>query len=328
MSKLALALDPTGYRKHPLHGDDRVWAESNCDADVWIELLHALGFEPLAALPFTLTIDFEGDQWTFFQLPHADLRDLYALDVRELTVWRPVVAHVEEQMALGRPVLLDVDSWHLPDTAGTAYHRDHVKTTLAVAEIDVPTRWLGYFHNQGYYHLDGEDFAALFHQGAPAEPWLMPPGVRIVKLQPGPALRGADLAQASRRLLRKHLERLPKSNPFPRFRERFEADLRWLAGEPPDAFHRYSFVTLRQFGAGYELAAAYLRWLGPFTALPVEAPAAALHDLATGAKTLQFLLARALARKKSLDLSPLDRLAEGWQAAMAQLQATFLGGGR
>ena len=70
-------------------------------SDLWIELLHALGLDPVAALPFTLAIDFEGDQWTFFKFPLADLYDLYGLDVQELAIWRPLVDHVEEQVDAG-----------------------------------------------------------------------------------------------------------------------------------------------------------------------------------------------------------------------------------
>ena len=79
-------------------------------------------------LPFTLAIDFEGDQWTFFKPPHGDLCDLYGLDVQELAIWRPLVEHVEEQVERGRPVLVELDSYYLPDTAGTAYRIEHVKT--------------------------------------------------------------------------------------------------------------------------------------------------------------------------------------------------------
>ena len=50
------------------------WVEKNCYVDVWIELLHALGLEPLAMLAFTVAVDFEGDQWTFFKPSHDDLR--------------------------------------------------------------------------------------------------------------------------------------------------------------------------------------------------------------------------------------------------------------
>ena len=60
-------LDPAAYQRHSLHGEQRIWVEKNCYVDLWIELLHALRLEPLAMLPFTLAIDFEGDQWTFFK---------------------------------------------------------------------------------------------------------------------------------------------------------------------------------------------------------------------------------------------------------------------
>src|SRR4051795_7634725 len=129
MMKQILPLDPTRYQRHPIHGADRHWAETNCYVDVWVELLHALGFEPIAALPFTLAIDFEGDQWTFFKFALADLHELYGLDVQELAIWRPLVAHIEEQVTLGRPVLVELDSFHLPDTAGSAYRIAHVKST-------------------------------------------------------------------------------------------------------------------------------------------------------------------------------------------------------
>ena len=95
---------PATYVRHPIHGDGRIWAETNCYVDLWIELLHALGRDPVAALPFTLAIDFEGDQWTFFKFPLADLSDLYGLDVQELAIWRPLADHVEEQVTRGRPV--------------------------------------------------------------------------------------------------------------------------------------------------------------------------------------------------------------------------------
>src|ERR1700722_19550583 len=104
--KRLIPLDPELYRRHAIHSDQRIWPETNCYSDVIIELLHGLGREPIAGLAFTLAIDFEGDQWTFFKFPHADLDELYGIDVQELAVWRPLVAHIEEQVGLGRPVLV------------------------------------------------------------------------------------------------------------------------------------------------------------------------------------------------------------------------------
>src|SRR5207302_5072476 len=131
MMQQILPLDPAHYQRHRIHGANRVWAETNCYVDVWVELLHAWGFEPVAALPFTVAIDFEGDQWTFFKFPLADLLELYGLDVQELAIWRPLVAHVEQQVALGRAVLVELDSYCLPDTAGAAYGLAHMKSTVA-----------------------------------------------------------------------------------------------------------------------------------------------------------------------------------------------------
>jgi hypothetical protein len=323
MMKQVLALDPGHYRRHPIHGEGRTWAETNCYVDVWIELLHAWGFDPVAALPFTLAIDFEGDQWTFFKYPHGDLDRLYGLDVQELAVWRPLVSHVEEQVARGRPVLVELDSFYLPDTAGTAYHHEHVKSTVAVVAIDAARRQMGYFHNQGYYHLDGADFAAAFRLDGPPDSAALPPYVEFVKRRRA-ALSADDLVRESVHLLRTQLRRLPEANPFEGFKARFEADLPWLAAEGLDTFHRYSFATLRQFGACYELAATYLQWLQERSGNPLEVPRAAFTRLSTDAKTLQFQLARAVARKKSLDLSAVDGMATCWRSALAELKETFL----
>ena len=46
------ALRAAGYVRHTLHADDRLWVEKNCYVDVVIELVHALGLEPLAAMGF------------------------------------------------------------------------------------------------------------------------------------------------------------------------------------------------------------------------------------------------------------------------------------
>ena len=98
------------FAPHPLHGSERSWTETNCYVDVWIEVLHALGLDPLAAAAFTLGCDFEGDQWTFFKYPPEDLRALYGIDVAEMNVWRPVVDHVEEQLAMGRLCTVEGDA--------------------------------------------------------------------------------------------------------------------------------------------------------------------------------------------------------------------------
>lgn len=323
MMKQILPLDASRYQRHRIHGEDRNWVETNCYVDVWVELLHAFGFEPIAALPFTFAIDFEGDQWTFFKFRHGDLLELYGLDVQELAIGGPLVHHIVEQIERRRPVLVELDSYFLPDTAGTAYQREHVKSTVAVNAIDIANEELGYFHNQAYHTLRGDDFAKVFHSRGPVDPSRLPPYVEFVKLRAGEALFDQDLVQASIKILRRQLRLVPSANPFAAYKTRFEIDMRWLINESMETFHRYSFATLRQFGACFELCATYLQWLDERKTPGLAKSIRAFQELSTGAKTIQFQLARAMARKKPLDLAILDSLAQTWQEGIGELRANL-----
>jgi hypothetical protein len=316
-----IALDPTVYQRHRLHAQEKIWAETNCYVDIWIELLHAWGLEPLAALPFTVTIDFEGDQWTFFKFPHSDLFDLFGIDVQELAIWRPLEVHIEEQIALGRPLLIELDSFYLPDTAGTAYRQAHVKSTVAATEIDIAQRRLGYFHGQGFYHLYEDDFVNVLRMTGQELPSMLPPYAEIVKRQTYDQPTSEQLVAGSLRLLRYHLRRLPKGNPFVKFKQRLVIDLQWLSGAPIEMFHQYSFATLRQFGACYECTATYLQWLAEHDVLGLDQSIADFTSISNAAKTMQFQLARSMARKRALDMAPLDEMAAMWQATTEQLKS-------
>jgi len=316
-------LDPANYQRHKIHAQERNWAETNCYVDVWVELLHAWGFEPIAALPFTLAIDFEGDQWTFFKFPHADLFELYSLEVLELATWRPLATQIDEQLRMGRPVLVELDSFYLPDTAGTAYRLAHVKSTVAAIDIDIANQRLGYFHGQGYYHLKGEDFVNVLHVNGIPHASVLPPYVEFVKRRSTTKLAGDALTEASLKLLRRHLNQLPEANPFTKFIPRIQSDLDWLMCEPIEMFHQYSFATLRQFGACYELSATYLKWLQSRGVTELDRPIAAYTELAAGAKTIQFQLARSMARKKPLDLTSLNQMAITWETAADDMLSRF-----
>ena len=322
---LAIApLDATTYKRHAIHGEDRIWPETNCYTDLLIEVAHGFGHDPAAMLGFTLAIDFEGDQWTFFKPPHADLYALYGFDIQELALWKPLVEHVVEQVARGHPVLVELDSWYLPDTSGSAYRTQHSKTTVGVNEIDLARHRMGYFHNASYYAVQGEDFRQLFHlDGAPHERAL-PPYVEYIKWRPGfRKLEGAALAEAALALLPAHVARIPRENPFTAFKARFTADLEWLMRSEIARFHAYSFATLRQYGACFELARTHLDWLSGHGVAGLEASAAALGEIAQSAKGFQFQLARSMARGKPLDLAPLDTMGAAWERAMAPLAARF-----
>ncbi len=103
-------LDPETYSVHALHSQERMWPETNCYVDLWIEVLNALGLAPEAMLGFTLTQDFEGDQFTFFKVPLEDLEALYGVVATELAIFDTVENHVEMQIERGRLCLVEMDS--------------------------------------------------------------------------------------------------------------------------------------------------------------------------------------------------------------------------
>ncbi len=311
-----LAIDAASYVPSPLHGEDRVWVETNCYVDLWIELLHALGLDCRPALPFTLAVDFEGDQWQFFKFPPEDLRTLYGLDVAEMNPWRGLEHHVDEQLAMGRLLTAEVDSWYLPDTAGVSYRIEHVKTSIVPNMIDRERRRLGYFHGAGYHELDGDDYAGLFGLGR-ERPDLLPPYVELVKLDGLRHLEPADLVTATLALLRTYLGRRPTTNPVQRFRKRLEQDIEWLRAEGVPMFHLYAFATLRQFGSAAELAGAMCEWLAE-RGEPTAGVAAGLRDLASAAKAAQFQLAR-MVSGRAIDGPVLDSMEQGWDTAIEEL---------
>ena len=118
-------LRPETYESHALHSPQRLFPETNCYTDLWIELLHGRGFEPLAMLAYCATVDFEGDQWTFFKPPPEDLARLYGMEIFESLVYRPLPEHVREHHALGRIAIVEVDAYYLPDTVGRSYREKH-----------------------------------------------------------------------------------------------------------------------------------------------------------------------------------------------------------
>lgn len=320
--KQILALNPSTYQRHLIHGENRTWAETNCYSDVIIELVHGLGHEPIAGLPFTLAADFEGDQWTFFKFPISDLYDLYGMEIQELNPWRSLVHHVEEQVAQGRPVLVELDSFFLPDTVGTAYKIAHVKSTVAVNLIDIQAKRMGYFHNQSYHVLQGQDFDDIFQVNGLVHERMLPPYIEFVRLHPR-KFSQSELTGASITLLKKHLARAPTKNPFPMFKARFEKDMEWLAQENIELFHAYSFATLRQYGACYELSETYLRWLANHGQTGLDRSIEAFQQITQSTKSFQFQLARAMARKKPLDMSPLDAMAAQWDAGISELRGIY-----
>lgn len=316
-------IDPGSYIPHQLHDSDRSWTETNCWQDMMIEVVHALGLEPLAACAFTLSSDFEGEQWTLFKFPPEDLRALYGLEVEEIYVWRPVIDHLEEALSADDLLTVEVDAWFLPDTAGITYHSDHVKTGIVPQLLDRRARKLGYFHNAGYFELQGDDFDGIFYLGEERDPRILLPYVEVVKLDHLLRLGADDLLDKSVELVRDHLKRRPATNPMPRFRRRLEKDLAWLAEQGEPAFYSYAFANCRQCGANAEVASAYVEWLGRRQGADLSTPTADLRSISEAAKSLQFALAR-VARGRNVDLdATFGEMERAWDSAIGLLAARY-----
>jgi hypothetical protein len=319
-------LGAAAYRRHFLHGEDSAWPEKNCYSDLWIELVHTLGLEPRAMLPFTLAVDFEDDQWTFFKPPPTDLRELYGIDVQELTVWRPLIEHAVEQLGAGKLISSEADAFWLPDAVGTDYRSTHTKTTILMAELDVDERWLGYFHNGGYFELAGEDFAQLFRLGTTPDPVFMPLFAELVRVDRRVRRPEADLAAISYGLLRRYADWRAPSNPFVRFALRFEKDLSGLRAGGLAHYHAWAFASVRQAGAAFELAAAHLAWLAGLGHPGLRAAGESFDAISQANKALILKGARAVCTGKPLDANALvGTMAQAWDEGMEQI-VTCLGG--
>ncbi len=305
------------YVAHPLHDGGRDWPETNCYVDLWIELLHGRGLVPEAMLGFTLRQDFEGDQFTFFKPPPGDIERLYGLEVLELAVYAGLEAHALVQTAAGRPVLVEVDAIHLPDTQGTTYGRDHAKTTIGILALDPEAGELDYLHNAGRFRLAGADYAGIFG------PATLPPYAEFVKTV-APPLPASELPGVALDLLVWHRARAPERNPVLAFREALAAAAGALVCRPLGVFHAYAFNTTRQLGANFEMLASHLAWLDASAAGAFAPAAAAAADLSREAKAFQFQLARAFHRRQAEGLAPrLDRLATTYERVFASLDGAL-----
>jgi hypothetical protein len=305
---------PAAYVPHRLHGEARAYPETNCYADLLIELLHACGYEPLAMLGHVVRVDFEGDQWTFFKPPPEDLETLLGVDIHEMQPYRSLPLQIAEQIERGRTIIVELDAFHLPDTAATSYRRAHVKTSVAAEAVDPDGELLRYFHGTGLYELSGEDYRGVFRQGE-CSAGVLPPYTELVRFDAGATLEGEMLRRAAAGLLRHHLARRPPDNPFERFGAHLEDRLPELLAGSLDDYHAYAFATVRMAGAAFELAAAHTEWLLGTDGAPATR---AMGEIVDACKAISFRLAR----RRPFDPDPLlDTMGQAYERAMTALTA-------
>ncbi len=313
-----LGLDPADYRPHLLHGPERSYTETNCYTDILIEFLHARGDEPLAMMGCVLRVDFEGDQWTFFKPLPEHVERLYGVDIHEMQPYRPLPEQIAEQIAHRRTIIVELDSWYLPDTAATSYRREHVKSSVVAEAIDRDGERLRYFHGTGYHELEGEDYRGIFRLGRPFSEDVLPPYTELVRLDVGPSLKGDALRAAAHELLAENLTRRPRPNPFERFGAQLTADLPRLLEGDHAAYHDYAFATVRMVGSAFEVGGSHIHWMLGEAGAPAVA---AMERIVDGCKILSFKLAR----RRAFDPEPaIAALAQAWDEAFAALDGALV----
>ena len=141
---------PATYRPHALHAPGPAFPETNCYTDLWIELLHALGLEPLAMLAFCVVGRLRRRSVDVLQAAARGPRARStASRCRSSSSSARCSSTSSSSSTLGRTVIVEVDAFYLPDTAGRSYREQHEKTSIGVEAIDVEQRArCGYFHSR------------------------------------------------------------------------------------------------------------------------------------------------------------------------------------
>ena len=325
---LALSeLHPESFQRHPIHGDDSDWSNTNCYLDVWVAVLSSLGLDPIPAMASALSAEFVGDQWEFLKVRSEDLELLYGIRFGEYDTWKPLREHLASQLSGGNLAIVEVDAYYLPDTEGVSYRSQHTKTSITPTLLDLAGRRLRYFHNGGLFELADEDFDHTL--GAAAEQGFVPrPYVDLIRLDGLRKLDPEDFRGAARTVLKAHLERRRRSTqvePMELLTDYVQGQQGTLAELGLEHFHQFSFATTRQAGLSAMFAAELARWFAAVEDLAsaqrlLREAAEAFAECSAAAKKLQFQLARVAAGRNPDLQSSTSAMRLSWQRGMQLIQ--------
>ena len=322
-----LGLDPETYAPSALHHPDRTFPRNQLLRRLWIELLHALGIDAATAMAFACTVDFEGDQWTFFKPPPDELERLYGIDVHEMQLYRPTIDHVVEQLT-GRQN--DHHRSRLVLYAGSSRdiyrHGEHVKSSIAIEAIDPAARTPALFSWARLLRALGEDYRGIFPLGARVFRRCIAALYRTGPFRCGPPAEGRGPSASGARNARPATwpETAAQSMVDVR-RAPFRIFRRCSAGTDAE-YHAYAFATVRQCGAAFETPRSFVEWLAPASFARGEAAAAALGRQVNGAKSSSFQACAAAGLRSWR--RRFEQLADDWEIAMHALDCLAFGARR
>ena len=263
----------------------------------------------------TVRMDFEGDQWTFFKpLPRTSSCCSGSTSTRCSPTAR-CPSRPPSRSPSGRTMIVELDSWYLPDTAATSY-RARTRQELGRRRGDRPGgERLRYFHGTGLYELDGEDYRGVFRLGRRFSDDVLPPYTELVRFDAGPRLRGRGAARGRACAAARPPRPPPREQPVRALRRRSSsATCRACSRATPRDYHAYAFATVRMAGSAFEVA----RLPGAVAAgrRAPTAPRRRCSGSSRAARCSRFKLAR----RRPFDPEPaLAALAAAWDEAMEPL---------
>ena len=249
-----------------------------------------------------------------------ELVRLHGIDVHEMQLYRPVVDHVVEQIEASRTLIVEADSFYMPDGSPTSYRRAHVKSSIAIEAIDPAEERLRYFHRPATTN-SAMIIAAFSVWGE---------RFRTMCCRPIPSWSGSMRGRAWRAItfVARHIKcSRGNSNGSPRVIHGWRLETGWRG-----IFRRCSRaptanITLtlspRCGSAGPHLKRhRVLEWLTQGSSSDAQDAIDAFGRQVKGAKSLLFRLAR----RRAFDATPAIReLAHDWDIAMFALDGLATG---
>ena len=222
-----------------------------------IELLHACGYEPIAAFGHLVRMDFEGDQWTFFKPPPEDLESLFG-DRHPRDAALPAAARADRRAA--RSAVARSSSSSTPGTCPTRRPRATAQSTSRPRSPPMrstPTARRCGTSTAPACSSSAARTTAACSGSAEFSDDVLPPYTELVRFDAGPRLRGRRAARAPpSTLLRRHLDQAPARQPVRAVRAAARTGAAGAARAAGSSdYHAYAFATVRMAGSAFEILA-------------------------------------------------------------------------
>ena len=144
--------------------------------------------------------------------PH-DLEPLFGVDIHEMQPYRPLPEQIAEQIAARRTLIVELDSWYLPDTAATSYRqraREELRRRSRRSTADGRAAALLPRHRAAT-SSPARTTAASSGSAAQFSDDVLPPYTELVRFDAGPRAAGRGAARAaSLGCSREHLDARPR----------------------------------------------------------------------------------------------------------------------